>query len=202
MAPSARDRRPLVGIARERETSVEDAAPCQGECRTAFPVRDGATAHRSRHLGAAPFYAGGVNGPTRSCGFLPVVSPGGGRHRGPQDRGNRVPPIAPAPSSTPQDRCLPPPHKRLPIGLGRNQRDGTRGRLLPPAQLAPRLPGEILEPGHTRGQLVSSPPGFDPPARSAPVPRTCPGTPRQRRGATGSEPRSAPRQIPSGRPAW
>ena len=78
MAPAARERRPLASSpgggrhARERETCPDDAGPCRRECRTALPVHDGATAHRSHHLGAAPFHDGGVCRTTRSWEFLPV----------------------------------------------------------------------------------------------------------------------------------
>ena len=67
------ERRPPVGIARERETCADDAGPCQHECRT------------------TSFITGGVNGRTRSCGFLrvaPGAAPRRGRNRQELPRGH------------------------------------------------------------------------------------------------------------------
>ena len=69
MAPAARERRPLASSpgggrhARERETCADDAGPCRRECRTALPVHDGATAHRSHPSGPRLFMTAGCAGP-------------------------------------------------------------------------------------------------------------------------------------------
>ena len=51
----ARERRPPVGIARERETSTDNASPCQREFRTLSQPRM-ATAHRSPYPGPRLFH--------------------------------------------------------------------------------------------------------------------------------------------------
>ena len=85
------ERRPPAGIARERETSADDSAPCQHEGRTL-------SQHRCRDRSplplppAAPFHVGGVCRRTRSWRFLPVGAPPSraGRFRTPGQRLQRA----------------------------------------------------------------------------------------------------------------
>ena len=62
----ARERRPPVGTARERETSADDAALCQLEFRTPFQSRMPRSLTAPPTRGRAFFMPGGVYGRTRS----------------------------------------------------------------------------------------------------------------------------------------
>ena len=53
----ARERRPPVGTARERETSADEAGLCQLEFRTLFPIPYAATAHHSPYPRPRLFHA-------------------------------------------------------------------------------------------------------------------------------------------------
>ena len=66
------ERRPPVGTARERETSAEDAAPYQRECRTVSQPRVARPLTAPPIRGLAFFIPGGVRRRTRSWRFLPV----------------------------------------------------------------------------------------------------------------------------------
>ena len=66
------ERRPPAGIARERETSADDAAPCQREFPTLAQPRMARLLTAPPYPGSRFLMTGGVNGPTRSWGFLPA----------------------------------------------------------------------------------------------------------------------------------
>ena len=76
------ERRPPVGIARERETNADDAAPYQRECRTLFQPRMARPLTAPPTRGSAFFMTGGVYRRTRSWPFLRVGA--SDRHRCPE----------------------------------------------------------------------------------------------------------------------